>query len=115
MGDKITIYQKPTCSKCREALAILKESGNEFESINYYETRLTADMLREIVRKLGIPTRSLLRSDELLAKGLESADDEALLQLMAENPDLIQRPIVIRGDRAIVGRPPERIKTLLKG
>jgi len=113
MGDKIVIYQKPTCSKCREALTILKESGNEFNSINYYDTRLTVDMLREIVRKLGTTARGLLRADEPLAKGSESASEEELLQLMAENPDLIQRPIVIRGDSAVLGRPPERIKKLL--
>ena len=53
MGDKITIYQKPTCSKCREALSILKESGREFDSINYYDDRLTVEVLRGLVRKLG--------------------------------------------------------------
>lgn len=113
MGDKITIYQKPTCSKCREALTILKESGNEFDSINYYDTRLTVDTLREIIRKLDIPVKGLLRVDEPLAKGSESASDEELLQLMAANPDLIQRPIVIRGDNAVLGRPSEKIKKLL--
>lgn len=113
MGDKITIYQKPTCSKCREALSILKESGREFDSINYYDDRLTVEMLRELVRKLGISVRDLLRADEPLARGTESVDDDELLRLMAENPDLIQRPIVVRGDSAVLGRPPERIKKLL--
>lgn len=113
MGDKITIYQKPTCSKCREALSILKESGREFDSINYYDDRLTIEVLRELVRKLGIPVRDLLRADEPLARGMESADDDELLRLMAANPDLIQRPIVVRGDSAVLGRPPERIKKLL--
>lgn len=113
MNDKITIYQKPTCSKCREALTILKESGSKFDSINYYETRLTVDKLREIVQKLGVPARDLLRISEPLAKGTESASDEELLQLMADNPDLIQRPIVIRGENAVLGRPPARIKKLL--
>lgn len=113
MGDKITIYQKPTCSKCREALAILDESGRAFDSINYYDDRLTVEVLRELVRKLGIPARELLRADEPLAKGTESIDDDGLLRLMAANPDLIQRPIVVRGDRAVLGRPPEKIKKLL--
>ncbi|HNS58011.1 MAG TPA: arsenate reductase family protein [Nitrosomonas europaea] len=113
MGDKITIYQKPTCSKCREALSILKESGREFDSINYYDDRLTVEVLRELVRKLGISVRDLLRADEPLARGTESVDDDELLRLMAENPDLIQRPIVVRGDSAVLGRPPERIKKLL--
>lgn len=112
MDNKITIYQKPTCSKCREALAILSESGQAFESINYYNDRLTVEVLRELVRKLGIPVRGLLR-DEPLARGTESASDDELLRLMAENPDLIQRPIVVRGDSAVLGRPPEGIKRLL--
>lgn len=115
MGNKITIYQKPTCSKCREALTILSESGQVFESINYYNDRLTVEVLRELVRKLDIPVRGLLREDEPLAKGSESASDDELLQLMAENPDLIQRPIVIRGESAVLGRPPEKIKKLLGG
>lgn len=113
MGDKITIYQKPTCSKCREALSILKESGREFDSINYYDDRLTVEVLRGLVHKLGIPVRGLLRADEPLARGTESAGDDELLQLMVENPDLIQRPIVVHGDSAVLGRPPERIKELL--
>lgn len=113
MGDKITIYQKPTCSKCREALSILKESGREFDSINYYDDRLTVEVLRELVRKLGIPVRGLLRADEPLARGTESANDDELLQLMVTNPDLIQRPIVVHGDSAVLGRPPGKIKELL--
>jgi arsenate reductase len=113
MDDKITIYHKPTCSKCRAALTILGESGKVFDSINYYETPLTVDILRELVRKLNIPVRGLLRADEPLARGTESADDEELLQLMAANPDLIQRPIVVRGDSAVLGRPPENIRKLL--
>lgn len=113
MGDKITIYQKPTCSKCRDALSILKESGREFDSINYYDDRLTVEVLRELVRKLGISVRDLLRADEPLARGTESVDDDELLRLMAANPDLIQRPIVVLGDSAVLGRPPERIKKLL--
>ncbi len=113
MSDKITIYQKPTCSKCREALSILDESGKPFESVNYYESPLTVDILRELVRKLDTPVRGLLRADESLARGTESADDEELLQLMAANPDLIQRPIVVRGDDAVLGRPPGNIRKLL--
>lgn len=113
MSKKITIYQKPTCSKCREALIILNESGQAFDSVNYYTDRLTVNVLRELVRKLGIPVRGLLRADEPLARGTEAMDDSELLQLMAENPDLIQRPIVVCGDDAVLGRPPEKIKRLL--
>ena len=55
MSDRITIYQKPTCSKCRATIALLKESGEEFDAVNYYETPLTAERLRELIDKLGCP------------------------------------------------------------
>ncbi|MDT8363480.1 MAG: ArsC/Spx/MgsR family protein [Nitrosomonas sp.] len=113
MTEKLTIYYKPTCSKCRAALDILNESNEVFDRVDYYESPLTVAALRELVQKLAIPARGLLRQNELLAKGTESMDDEALLRLMAEHPDLIQRPIVVRGNRAILGRPPENIKRLL--
>lgn len=114
MSDKITIYQKPTCSKCRAALALLSESGQEFDSINYYERPMTVELLRQLVQKLNMSVRDILRTDEPMARGAESATDVQLLQLMVDNPDLIQRPIVVRGDRAILARPPEKVKELLK-
>lgn len=113
MADKLTIFYKPTCSKCRAALDILNESGEEFECIDYYQSPLTVATLRDLVEKLAIPVRGLLRQDEPLARGADSMNDEALLQLMADHPDLIQRPIVVRGSRAVLGRPPENIKRLL--
>lgn len=113
MADQITIYQKPTCSKCREAIAILSENGEIFESINYYETPLSVETLRDLIKKLRIPVQGLLRKNERLSKEAESLNDEELLQFLVENPDLIQRPIVVRGDEAVLGRPPENIKRLL--
>jgi arsenate reductase (glutaredoxin) len=117
MNDRITIYQKPTCSKCRETLKLLRESGQEFDAINYYETPLTAAQLRELLDKLGLPPRAILRSEESLARSMrlgqrELSDDE-LIQIMVENPDLIQRPIVVRGDQAELCRPPENVMKLL--
>ncbi len=112
MTEKLTIYYKPTCSKCRVALDILSESDKVFERVNYYETPLTVMKLRELIQKLAIPVRGLLRQDESLARGTEFMNDEELLHLMADHPDLIQRPIVVRGDRAVLGRPPENIKQL---
>ncbi len=114
MNDKITIYQKPTCSKSRAALALLNESGKEFDSVNYYEKLMTIELLRELTRKLNMSVRDILRTDEPMARSVESATDEELLQLMVENPDLIQRPIVVRGDRAILARPPENVKKILE-
>lgn len=114
MSDKITIYQKPTCSKCRATLTLLNESGQAFDSINYYDRPMTVELLRELVQKLNMSVRDILRADEPMARGTESATDEELLRIMADNPDLIQRPIVVRGDKAILARPPENVKKLLE-
>ncbi len=117
MSDRITIYQKPACSKCRATLALLKESGKAFDAVNYYETPLSAGQLRELIDKLGVPVRSILRSDEPLFRSLKLAErqlsDDELIGIMVENPDLIQRPIVVRGDEAVLCRPPENVAKLL--
>ena len=117
MAEKITVYQKPTCSKCRETVKLLKERGVEFESVNYYERPVTAEELRGLLAKLDLSPRDILRKDEPVARALginrrEVSDDE-LIQLMVENPDLIQRPIVVRGDRAALGRPVQNVEKLL--
>jgi len=117
MSNKITIYQKPTCSKCKATLAILKESGKEFEAVNYYEVPLTVEQLRGLIEKLGVAVRDVLRSDEPLAHSLKLAErqlsDDELIKIMVDNPDLIQRPIVVRGDEAVLCRPPEKVTKLL--
>jgi arsenate reductase len=117
MSDKIKVYQKPTCSKCRTTIGILKGRGVDFDSINYYENPLTANELRSLIEKLGIEPRELLRKDEQvyrdLALGRSEVSDDELISLMVENPDLIQRPIVVRGKRAVLGRPPENVEELL--
>lgn len=117
MNEKVTVYQKPTCSKCRSTLRLLKERGAEFEAINYYETPLTETDLRSLLKKLGLAARDLLRKDEPVAKqlgiGKKEFSETELIALMAKHPDLIQRPIVVRGDRAVLGRPPENIEKLL--
>ena len=117
MSETITVYQKPTCSKCRETLGLLRERGVEFEAVNYYERPVTAEELRGLLEKLGLSPREILRKGEPVARSLglgdrEVADDE-LIRLMVENPDLIQRPIVVRGDRAVIGRPVANVEELL--
>ena len=114
MSDKIIVYQKPTCSKCRATLSLLKDSGEEFESINYYEAPLTIDKLRELIQKLDLPVQDILRKDEPSAQNLSTATDDEIIKAMAENPDLIQRPIVVRGSKAKLCRPPENVLELLK-
>lgn len=114
MSDKIIIYQKPTCSKCRETLSLLKDSGEEFESINYYETPLTVDKLRELMQKLNMSVHDIMRKDEPTARNLSAASDDEIIKAMVDNPDLIQRPIVVRGNKAELCRPPENVLDLLK-
>jgi arsenate reductase len=117
MNDRMVVYQKPTCSKCRETLALLRESGADFEAVNYYEVPLTVERLRELIDKLGLPARDILRRDEALARHLDLGEgglsDDELIKIMVENPDLIQRPIVVRGDQAVLCRPPENVRKLL--
>jgi arsenate reductase len=117
MSDKITVYQKPTCSKCREAMGILKERGIEFEAINYYETPVTKEELQGLLDKLGISPRQLLRKSEEVFRALHlnenQISDEGLIDLMVQYPDLMQRPIVVRGDKAVLARPAENVCELL--
>lgn len=117
MSDKVTVYQKPTCTKCRQTIARLNECGVEFDAINYYETPLTEDGLGELVNKLGIAPRELLRKDEAIYRELElgkrDVPDDELIRLMVAHPDLMQRPIVVRGDKAVLARPVENLDKLL--
>ncbi len=117
MNDKITVYEKPTCTKCREADRLLREGGYDYEKVNYHLDPIGEAKLRELIKKMGITPRELLRTGEAIYKelglGQREVGDDELIRLMAEHPDLIQRPIVERGDRAVLGRPTERIKELL--
>jgi arsenate reductase (glutaredoxin) len=114
---KITVYEKPTCTKCRELDKLLRENGTPFEKVNYYIEPLTEKKLAELIRKMGIQPRDLLRTTELVYRDLGLAKgqftDQQIIALMVKHPDLIQRPIVERGDRAVLARPTERVKDLL--
>ena len=96
---------------------LLRESGIPFEKVNYYVEPLTKKKLTELVRKLGMKPRELLRKGEAAYKELGLAEDKfsdnELIALMIEHPELLQRPIVERGDRAVLGRPTENVKALL--
>jgi len=97
---------------------LLRESGTPFEKVNYYQALLTEKKLAELIRKMKIKPRDLLRTSEQVYKelGLRTADlsDDKLIALMIKHPDLIQRPIVERGNRAVLGRPTENVKSLLE-
>jgi arsenate reductase (glutaredoxin) len=117
MKKKITVYQKPTCSKCRETLHLLRERGVEFEAINYYEAPITAEELGRLLKKMRVTAREIIRKDEPIARqlGIGKRDyaEEELIALMVKHPDLIQRPIVVRGNDAVLGRPLENVEKLL--
>jgi len=96
---------------------LLRESGVPFEKVNYYLEPLSKKKLTELIRKLNVKPRELLRKGEAIYKELGLADrelsDSELIALMVEHPDLLQRPIVERGDRAVLGRPTANVKELL--
>jgi arsenate reductase len=114
---KITIYQKPTCTTCRQVYAALKESGVEMESVNYYVDSLSRAKLTDLIKKMGIKASELFRTKEEIYKELKLAgrdvSDGEAIELMVKHPDLIQRPIVEKGNRAILARPAERLKEIL--
>ncbi len=117
MSETITVYEKPTCTKCREMDRFLRESNVDFSKINYYIEPLSEKKLRELIKKMGIAPRELLRTSESIYRELELGQqdlgDDEIISLMVKHPDLMQRPIVERGDRAVLGRPTENVKALL--
>ena len=96
---------------------LLRESGVSFEKVNYYIEPLTRKKLTELIRKMNLKPRDLLRKSEPIYKEIGLAEDKfsdsELIALMIEHPDLLQRPIVERGERAVLGRPTENVKELL--
>ena len=115
--NMLTFYEKPTCTTCRKTAKLLAERGVDFERVNYYVEPLSEDKLRELLRKAGLRPRDAMRTKEPVYDrlGLAQSDlpDDELIRLMAEHPDLVQRPIVERGDRAVLARPPEKVLELL--
>lgn len=114
----LTIYHNPRCSKSREALTLLEASGQPLTVIRYLETPLDSAQLQQLVRKLDLPVRGLLRTgeEEYEALGLASPEltDAKIIDAIARHPRLLERPIVVNGNRAVIARPPERLKELLK-
>jgi arsenate reductase len=114
---KITVYQKPTCSTCREVYRALKDSGVEMEAVNYYIEPLSEAKLKELVKKMGIKASELFRKKEEIYKKLKldekEVPDEEAVRLMVKHPDLMQRPILEKGAKAILARPAERLKEIL--
>ena len=111
-----SVFFNPQCSNCRTAQGILQERGIEADYIRYLENTPTRADLEDVLKKLGTDDpRDIVRAKEPVYAelGLDSADRDQLLDAMVANPILIQRPIVIHGDRAVVARPPERLLEIL--
>ncbi len=112
----VTIYHNPRCSKSRQTLALLEEKGVAPEIVLYLENPPTKATLKSLVKKLGLSSaRAMMRTKEAPYKDLSLADaaETALIDAMAENPILIERPIVVNGDKAAIGRPPESVLAVL--
>ncbi|MGB8664969.1 MAG: arsenate reductase (glutaredoxin) [Serratia inhibens] len=114
----VTIYHNPRCSKSRETLALLEQHGVTPEVVLYLETPPSVEELKKLLKELGFSSaRELMRKKEDLYKELKLADEtlsEAqLLAAMVENPKLIERPIVVKGSKARLGRPPEQVLAIL--
>ncbi|WLQ11463.1 arsenate reductase (glutaredoxin) [Hahella aquimaris] len=113
----LTIWHNPRCSKSRQTLQIIEDSGAAPTIVKYLETPPNAEELKAALAKLGISARDLLRKgeDEYKTLNLANADlsEDALIDAMVAHPKLIERPVVIKGDRAVLGRPPENVNELL--
>jgi len=117
MEPELTVYEKPTCTTCRNLAALLDERGIDFDRVDYIVEPLGEAKIRELLGKAGIGPREALRAKAPVYKelGLAEGDhsDDELIALMVEYPELLQRPIVERGDRAVLARPVERVEELL--
>ena len=118
MPSAITIYHNPNCSKSRQTLALIEDAGITPNVVEYLQTPPDAKTLRALLNKLGeLSPRDIMRKAETVYADNNLADDtlseSALIQAMIAHPILIQRPIVVKGDKAIIGRPPENVLELL--
>lgn len=117
MKKKVSLYYNPRCSKCREALCILEEQDIHPEIIEYLKTPPTEKQLKELLKKLGLKPIELLRKKEpLFEKKFKNKklSDAEWVKVMCKNPILIERPIAIEGNKAIIGRPVERVVDFIK-
>jgi arsenate reductase len=110
------IYHNPRCSKSRQTLNIIKESGQEVDVIEYLKTPPTVEELEEVLQKLNLPIEYLIRTGEEIYKtefkGKDLSDEE-WIKALVDNPKMLERPIVVSEDKAILGRPPENVNKLL--
>lgn len=112
----IEYWHNPRCSKSRTGLALLEENGAQIEVRKYLEDAPSADEIRAVLAKLGVPAISMMRTGEKTFKELgltKTSSDETLIEAMAAHPILIERPLAIVNNKAVIGRPPENLLSLL--
>lgn len=116
MFEQVTIYHNPRCSKSRQTLALLEERGVAPTIVEYLSAPLDVPLIRDLLKKLNLNARDLMRTKEsaYIENNLSSTEltEEDLIRAMIEHPKTIERPIVVRGDKAVLGRPPENIEYL---
>ncbi len=117
MTDRLVVYEKPTCTTCRNLARLLQDEGIDFERVDYFVEPIPRERLVELLRKAGLGPRDVLRTREPAYRSLgldePGRSDEEILEALVEHPELLQRPIVERGDRAVLARPVERVRTIL--
>ena len=109
----ITVYEKPTCTTCKNLVKLLGEQGIDFESIEYQVIGLTEEDIRSIMEKSGLGAADLLRMRESGAKELAGEDEYSIVDAMVKRPELMQRPVVVNGDRAVLARPIDKVLEIL--
>ncbi len=117
MRERITVYEKPTCTTCRNLAELLRANGIEYEKVNYYIEPVSEERLRALLKKANLSPFDVVRKKEPLYKELNINEDmppDELIKLIVENPNLLQRPIVEVGDKAILARPVEKALELIK-
>ena len=114
-GSKITVYEKPTCTTCRVVKKHLTENGVKFEAVNYFEQPLSAAVLKKLLKSAGLkPSECLRTKEEAYRKYVagKNLSDDQLIEVMVAHPELIQRPIVVKGGKAVLARPLEKLEEL---
>lgn len=114
---KVTLYYNPRCSKCREALCMLEDKGVKADIIEYLKTPPTEKELKDLLKKLDLKPNEIIRKKEPLFEAKfknKKLSDAEWIKVLCKNPILIERPIAIDGNKAVIGRPPERVIDLLK-
>lgn len=112
---KVTIYHNPRCSKSRQALDILMSKGHEPDIVEYLKTPLSVSEIKRLLRLLGVGARALLRDKEAQEAGLAdpALSEDALIEGLCKHPQVLQRPIVVAGNKAAIARPPEVVLKIL--